>query len=379
MVFPELATLAKTAAKGNLYVYGRNIYGQKNPVPVKEMARTYRKRGRPSGTSSRNYRSIKRPRYNQRLSYGSKYKNGAPTTFQSQYATDYVKRRVPKYKKIRGKKKYRAFKRMLFKSVGCKHFVFRHQARTEWADNKQQWIDIPMYACNGARESQPGGERYTHMFTMADDMERNTGGDVPAERYGIVRSSYAQMDLQMVNRSGSVQIINVYYYYCKKDLNVDDASADTITEQGDSTPIGLLKAVKNLHFPHGELTTNARFDDIGFTPFQSPRFCKYFTIYKKQRFQLAPNQTITDMLKDKKLKEWQYNGVFSLVAKKGSTTGMLISVHSMYDGEAFPENNPPIPSDYPSGILDWSTQYTYNCKVLRENNTDEIIYKPTTL
>lgn len=371
MVFSELATAAKYAAKGNLYVGGYNIYGQKNPVKTMAYGR---KRARSSvGFSRRVKRRLAvNQAYRARKYTGSKYANGAPTTFQSQYATDYVKKKVSKYRKRRAKKAYRTFKKNLFKQVGSQHIIFRHQARATASENAQEWIDIPLYSCFGGQTPTdlPANQRWQHLEQMADDMVAGSGNTV-TEKYGVLRSSYAQMDLQFTNRSAHTIQVNIYYYYCKKDLPVADTVTDDVGTGFEGTPIGLLEQVQSLQFPSQAGSTNVRLSNIGFTPFQSPRYCQFFTIYKKQRFQLAPGQSMTDMLKDKRLKEWTMNNVTGFCAKKGYTSGMLMNFHGMYDGSGSP-------SDYPQSVVDWSTQYTYNCKLL-ERRVDTAVLNFTNL
>jgi hypothetical protein len=345
--------------------------------------KTYGKRKRPSKKTFKTWKKTKTSTYRP----SRKYHTGAPTTFQSQYATDYVKKRVSKGRKRVARRKYRTFKKMLYKQVGCQHFVFRHQARAASAENSQEWIDIPLYSCNGGKQANlPAADRFQHTVYMADQSERSTagGGSNVTDKYGVVRSTFAQMDLQMTNRSANSVLVNVYYYYCKKDLCQEDANSDSITNVNDTTLLGLLEQGKNLE-PNNKAighTTNLFFRDIGFTPFQSPRFCQYITIYKKQRFQLAPGQSITDILKDKKMKDWTFNTVDNLVYKKNFSSGMLINFHGMYDATPrFTETDPPqqLPSHYPPSTVDWSTQYTYNCKHLRFNNTDTSGYTYTLL
>lgn len=309
--------------------------------------------------------------YNQRKYTGSKYANGAPTTFQSQYATDYTKKKVSKYRRRVAKRVYRQFKKNLFKQVGCQHIVFRHQARATAAENSQEWIDIPLYsAYGGLLEDIPAEGRFQHMEQMADDMVASTGNQV-TEQYGILRSTYGQLDLQMTNRSAHTIHVNVYYYTCKRDCARLDCQTDDVTLGFQDTPIGLLDQVQSLQFPSQAGSTNVRSTRIGFTPFQSPRYCRFFTIVKKQRFQMAAGQSITDMLKDKRIREWSRNAVTTFTAKKGFTTGMLINFHGMYDGSGSP-------SDFPQSVVDWSAQYTYNCKLL-ERRVDTAVYNSTVL
>lgn len=369
MVFSELGTLFNYAKSGNLYVYGRNIYGQKNPVMVKKYAGAKRRR------YSLSLRSNKRVRkgYNQRTAYGSKYKNGAPTTFQSQYATDYIKKKVSKGRKRLAKRRYRTFKKMLYKQLACQHILFRHQARVTAAENSQVWTDIPMYAGNGGTfpAAIPAAQRFQHMEQIGDDMVAGSGNQVTQE-FGLVRSTYCQLDFQLTNRSNHTIQVNVYYYICKKNLSRFSASNDGInTTEYENTSIGLLDQVADLQFPSQAGATNLRPSSIGFTPFQSPRYCQYFTIVKKQRFQLAAGQAMTDMLKDKRIKEWTKNLVQDYPAMKGYTTGFLFNFHGMYDGSGEP-------SDYPQSVVDWSAQYTYNCKLL-DRRVDTAVYNTTGL
>ena len=260
---------------------------------------------------------------------------------------------------------------MLYKQVGSQHIVFRHQARATAGENAQEWVDIPLYSAYGALlPNIPAAQRYQHLEQMADDMVAGSGNQV-TEQYGLLRSTFAQMDLQFTNRSAHTIHVNVYYYTCKKDLPRTDAQTDDVTLGFQDTNLGLLDQVQSLQFPSQAGGTNLRSTSIGFTPFQSPRFCQFNTIYKKQRFQLAPGQSITDMLKDKKIKEWTRNMVTSFVAKKGFTTGMLMNFHGMYDGSGDP-------SDYPQSVLDWSAQYTYNCKLL-ERRVDTAVLNQTGL
>lgn len=319
------------------------------------------------------YRAYKRMRGGVPTKPRQRYFNGQPTTFQSQYTTDFVKRKVSRKTKRRARRKYKAFKRNLYKQVGCQHIVFRHQTRESSAENQQQWFDIPLYSANGGQEgTQPAALRFQHLEQIADDMV--TGGTSVLERYGMIRSTYAQMDLQMTNRGTETMQINLYYYYAKKDLSRADAISDNVSAANADTIVGLMSQVRSLLFPSEAGTTNLQINDIGFTPFQSPRFCQYLTVYKKQRFQLAPGQSMTDMLKDKRIKEWTQIGVNDFVALKGYTSGVLIGFHSLYNGEADGGGE----TSYPAATLDWSTQYTYNAKLL-ERRLDTAVHNVTGL
>ena len=77
---------------------------------------------------------------------------------------------------------------------------------------------------------------------------------------------------------------------------------------------------------------------------------------------------MTDMLKDKKIKEWTFNSSTQYLAKKGYTTGMLFSYHSLYNGHGT--------SEYPAATVDYSMQYTYNAKLL-ERRVDTVVTNAT--
>lgn len=263
-----------------------------------------------------------------------------PTTNQETTRVQYYKKRVSRKKRRRAIKSYKSFLYKQFKAIGLSHQVFRTAEVIGSSINLQSMNIYIMKGANGDLEKEQ------HMYLSCSNVTNPV--ETTQSSFNQVYFQQSTMDIQMRNNSGSgeVAILDIYYFNCKKDLPVSELTGSPTQQLRN-----LLENISQLEEGDETGPTNLTYQTIGVTPFQCPRFCKYFTITRKEHVQLNNGQTMTQTLKSSKRHYLQRDHIKSLAAVKNVTTGMVIVCKGVYNG-----------AEYPTTSMNYGVQWTYSCK-----------------
>lgn len=299
------------------------------------------KRAKTIGYKSKSTQTIK-PKSN---SVGTQTTGGAravvsyPTTNQETTRVQYYKKRVPRRKRRRAIKKYKSFLYRQFKAIGVSHQVFRTAEVINSAINLQSMNVYVLKGANGDLEKEQ------HMYLCATNLTNPV--ESTQSSFNQVYFQQGTMDIQMRNNSGNgeVVILDIYYFTCKKDLPTSELTSATQQIRN------LLENVSQMEEGDQTASTNLTYTTLGVTPFQCPRFTRYFTITRKEHVQLNNNQTMTQTIKSNKRHFMQRDYIKNLTAIKGVTTGMIIVCKGVYNG-----------TEYPTTSMNYGLQWTYSVK-----------------
>lgn len=146
-----------------------------------------------------------------------------------------------------------------------------------------------------------------------------------SERGRAMRCVSANMELMIRNTGTYAAIVNVYRVVCKRTYPFGGQNIETMYDQGfvrsgrvteidqpvETTPVGMWDA-------------QMRSTDLTSTPFQSFIFTRHWTIYRRTKYQLAPGEEISLMLKETRPKIINMVRVRANSSVKGLTHGYFI-------------------------------------------------------
>lgn len=128
-----------------------------------------------------------------------------------------------------------------------------------------------------------------HVINMADLIEKdefsvsNASGQTVAETTYMVKDSFQDYDI--VSCSNAAARMRIYHCYCKMDVINGESQSDIFAVLGDGF---YQRGISN---NRGGL--NLGLTDPSITPFQSHKFCQYFTITKVENVILDPGAMIS--------------------------------------------------------------------------------------
>lgn len=283
-----------------------------------------------------------------------------PTTNQENIRTTYHKRPVSRWRKRKAVRRFKNFRRMQFRAIGTAHQVYNTSFRSTTLVDEQGMEVVLLKGANGSQEKE------SHLRRLAQNMVSSSVTNQTRQK-GKNFISNGVVDFQLKNNTGEVLIIDLYYFICKKDLPKSAALNPDTEAAGTDSVRNLLGRLKLRDTPTQTASTTMTIKDIGVTPFQSPEFGHYFTVVRKEHFQLNSNQIMTGQMKSQKANYYSVEDVEDLVAKKYVTSGVVVVYKTVFDGTSL---------SYPAATLDFSQQYTYNVKRM-ERTTDTAFIDPS--
>jgi len=263
--------------------------------------------------------------------------NGGVT---NQYDTKvmYRRRRVSRRKIRYAVKRKRAFTRNVMNYQGCQQFIFTTQTEPISTVNQQTHSSFMFCSSSGVAPNDD--------LTLITNNIQTSGVAANYRKNQMVFVQMACVDITMYNITATTADVDVYFIHCK-----DDNIAGTSIQGAWNTMItGEQK-------PDGSAITNVANTTLGCTPWQSPQWCRSFTIDRKRKYLLTQGQTAHFQVKQGRRiinleKRTEYNFLRGM-------TGVLI----VWNGV-----NPLAITGYPATQLSITYMRTYNVKYQLEGD-----------
>lgn len=278
-----------------------------------------------------------------------------PLTNDRDYKTDYRKRRMGRAGRRRMRRRLRFYKRVEYANLRNtivpskvnREFLFIRQSIAGFSTQ----FHAMMHTCDGAfsgpagsynvlnpsadwREFfREGAAQYANAWDNAVNI--TTSGTNPAfppvgYRYRTIKSHGCVMEVIVRNTGSTTCVVNAYRVVCKRDC-----------QSGFLNPIQLYDEgfVRAGNVSEEPLTGANPWDlhlsgaNVSATPFQSGLFCRFFTVLRRTKYELAPGQFFSLVVKDTKLRNMNMHKAIVKLALKGWTEGYF------FDFNGVPTNN----------------------------------------
>lgn len=242
-------------------------------------------------------------------------------THQRDKRTAYKRRRRPR----RIRKKWGSFKkkvRHIIEKSKPRVAVLRRNLSTPTCSANQQVVQtFPMWSV-----ANTGATQYDDVLRLMQ-VDIQDGGSTAFEKTNYYMR-YCDMELNIENHSTqNTFIMDVYYCYCQRDTQAipDDLFAAGVQDSTANPDADNQTAA----FPGPSLLQSS---SVGVTPFQSPSFCRYFKISRKERISLSPGQATDVNWTSRKNRYWEGEGrelnLNKLSCKRGWTQFIMTIVRA---------------------------------------------------
>jgi len=304
-------TVAKVSGATLGYIVG-NIPGAYYGYKLGGMAPMYRKRKSNFGGR----KSYKKPKGNWKVSGSSSRRKSNIVTTQKDYGTQYVKKRMPRYKKRAWKKFTNKVKAVNRKELGLKTVVY-NESVTCFTDASiaQNAVAIHLFGVRGAGASNNriGGNDLVRLFANDPSVAQGAGPSNPS--IGKFLFSSAVLDVTLHNTGDTDMELDLYYGYHRKDVISGNMVGDDFLATSLELPI-------NGGVPNTTLDIQQR----GVTPFDLSTGLSQsgYHILKKQKMFLRSSQTSFFQYRDSKNHTLEWNRLKQCgYASKGLTYSIM--------------------------------------------------------
>lgn len=252
-------------------------------------------------------------------------------TRQHDASKQYRRKRAPRKVRLRQRKKYKAFKKNLLRSLASRTAFMNEFTTPNVQDNasqKQLWVDMCLNGFNNSNaNTHPYGYRDWEYIGDRDFLIGDTAGDLQSrfsdgERRLIVDTSIMDVTIRNssstiveLERIGAPIELDVYEWMCTKksswkfndqtmQFSLNTVQSSYVTQQGDPAQVF-------------QYDVNTR----GVSPFEfGVGLSKMgIKILKKMKYFISAGDTVTYQIRDAKNHEWKYSDMLdnqSLVPKR---------------------------------------------------------------
>lgn len=270
-------------------------------------------------------RSTKLGRSYTRTATTSESRN-APLTGHYDYKTDYRKRRLTR----RGRRKFRRrrkWRRRILRTVregtiGSSHIIRRSfapdQTSAAGSSSSVSWM---LYGLNGTNNPNLNttNDIGQSMYEASNADWSNWTSTTLASVDHKIHAYHGTMEVSIVNNGGNDAWVEVYYIRARS--RQDDAwgSPNQVYQTG------FLKQGPTIEPDStNQIGTQLVSNEVGVTPFQNALFCRFFTIYKRQKFRVPGNGgEISFVVHDRRPRTYSLGGVKPFAWDRG-TSGILV-------------------------------------------------------
>ena len=260
-----------------------------------------------------------------------------PITNRYDFTTDYRKRRQSKRQRRKARRK-RKWKRRVVNTVRTANIGSSHMLRRSFsadvtaAANTQGTASFTIYGLNGTNDPNLNttNDMGQFMYDISNADWNNWDSATLASKIHRIHSFHATMEFNMVNTGTSDAFVEVYFIRARgrqaaswgdptKVYNVGFLKQGVTTDPNSGNPIG------------SELTPT----ELGVTPFQNSLFCRFFTIYKRQKYRISPGAEVSFVHMDRRVRNFTIGGVKPYAWDK-ATSGVLVQWQGVAVGGGAP-------------------------------------------
>jgi len=290
--------------------------------------------------------------------------SSAPNMMTAQHdaKTDYSKRRVGKRQRRRMRKRYKRKRRLVntirSSNVGTTHIVRRSLCLLTSGVGVSNSVSYGLYGLNGTgtdtfNTCNDIGEFFKEMDATSWAAVNNSA--VQGQNHKIY-SYHATAEYTIRNTGDKDVIIEAYYIRGRKGLNYAFAPNPTDAYFGGFNKQALATDPNTGNAFDTQLSAT----QIGVTPFQNSLWCRYYRVYKRQKFRIEPGAEVSFVLTDRRRRTFTMDQARTYATDRN------------YNGVLFQQQGPP---DATGGVETpaIATAVTYMCsrryrlKMFRDN------------
>lgn len=288
-----------------------------------------------------------------------------PLTSQRDVQEYYRKRgrkrlsRKARVKRAKRKKFARSVRAIVNKPLGLYQFVKANVGSFNWVANQAKAKGFLLGQCTNGGAGQSSLTEMTNQFFTNNASLKNTA-------YIQLQSMTCELSFYSAAANTMPCDLDIYTLECVRDVPLAQANTELqvyydAREGLENTSAGVIP-VSDAGAGVARVTTGAKSDDRGWTPFNASIANKYFRIVKKEKVLLIPGGTTHVQLhkRFKGTKRVSMERVNTQGYLKGITCAYLVQAFSLWNGT----NQPP-------GTIYFNTEYTYSMKY-QPNNEDTI-------
>lgn len=262
---------------------------------------------------------------------GKRVGESTPLTYDNDFKTDYRYRRMPRRRKRRWVSFVRKVNAVTMKKQqGLKKVLFYGIKNLTTVANQSGTTDMMMYSADGSAvldNADIGAIFRGHLGATVFNDQNSFAAIGNAQKK--LQFESCQMECTVRNLGSVSAIVEVYYVRCRK------AHAQTNLDSGNTAAgiyhLGFLKQTQVQDLEESTIlgTGPQVSTQIGTTPFQSPRFCETFKILRRKKYQIAPGNTISFLLKDPRNRTIEAGNVRSQLFIPFTTHGYLCQFYGV--------------------------------------------------
>jgi len=248
-----------------------------------------------------------------------------PLTTQHDYKVDYKRRKRTRRlkRRIRRGKKFtrRVVNSYMRYTTSPKHVAKLAQFTRTCAINQSNYFATLLHTSDGIFTGDNPQADWREFFREGST-ENAVGWDNIADpvagpqfpdvnrRNRAMRCNTSAMELTIRNVGATSALVNVYRVVCKRNLPFVGFELESLYSQGFTYSGRITEVTQPVEGtgndgvapPYGMWDAQMRPEQLTSTPFQSNLFCKHFTIYRRTKYQLAPGEEFSLLLKDNRPK-----------------------------------------------------------------------------
>lgn len=276
--------------------------------------------------------------------------------------TDYARRRTTKRQRRIRTRRYKRTRRLVNTvrnfNVGSTHIVRRSLAQVTTTPGVSNNVTYGLYGLNGTPfETVNTHNDIGELFKEMDSASwASTNTPTTEGQNHRIYSYHATAEYTIRNNTDFDVIVEAYYIRGKRPLNATLAA----------NPTDLFNNGFNKQALASDPNTGAAFDgqlsstQIGVTPFQNSLWCKYFNVYKRQKFRIAARDEISFVITDRRPRTFTMD------------TTRTYSIDRNYHGVLFQQQGPPdasggVPTPATASALTYMCSRRYRIKMFRDN------------
>lgn len=309
----------------------------------------------------RAYKAYKSYKSRQAPRFAPETVDPGPITSRYDFTTDYRKRRQSKRQRRKSRRK-RKWQRRIVNTVRAANIGSSHMLRRSFsadvtaAANTQGTASFTIYGLNGTNNPNLNttNDMGQFMYDISNADWNNWDSATLTSKMHRIHSFHATMEFNMVNTGESDAFVEVYFIRAKSRqaaswgdptnvYNVGFLKQGVTTDPNSGNPVG------------SELTPT----ELGVTPFQNSLFCRFFTIYKRQKYRISPGAEVSFVHMDRRVRTFTIGGVKPFAWGKG-TSGVLIQWQGVAVGGG-------VPSPAASSAMTFNVTRRYRFKFVRDD------------
>lgn len=286
---------------------------------------------------------------------------GNMMTPQHDAKTDYSKRRIGRRKRRILRKRYKRKRRMIntvrAANVGTTHIVRRSLAQITTTPGVSNAVSYGLYGLNGT-----GSDAFNTCNDIGEFFKEMDATSWAAVNTPLTESQmhkiytyHATAEYTIRNTGDNDVIVEAYFIRGRKPLNAAWAN-----------PTDTYFGAFNKQALATDPNTGNPFDaqlaatQIGVTPFQASMFCRYFNIYKRQKFRLEPGAEVSFVVTDRRRRVFQMDRARTFAFDRN------------YTGVLFQQQGPPdasggVPTPAIASSVTYMCARRYRLKMFRDN------------